>query len=187
MNKRFTIIFTLFLLIITSCKSTKAVKPVYITNEKSISLLDLSSSGAPIDCFQLMTASFEGHGEFTAEVFLKSDSDILALVAMTPTGQTLADISYDGNMVNFQSSFIPTGSFRAEYILADIQFAYYNIEDIEKELIANGLVFKYGEDENGTYREILDNNEIIWKATYNKSHLSVKNYLRKYKYEMEML
>lgn len=187
MIKKISVISLFLLFVVTSCSSTRTLRPVYITNEKTISLLDLNCVGEPIDSYQLMTGSFEGHKEFTAEVLLQANEDILALVLMTTTGQTIAEITYDGVMTTFNSSFIPANAFKAEYVLADIQLAFYDLKEVERELYESGLVFKYGEDDNGTFREIYDGEELIWRCNTASSHISVINFLRKYNYEMEIL
>ena len=187
MIKKISVISLFLLFVFTSCSSTRTIRPVYLTNEKTISLLDLDCVGEPIDSYQLMTGSFEGHEEFTAEVLLQANENILALIMMTTTGQTIAEITYDGVMTTFESSFIPANAFKAEYVLADIQLAFYNEKEVEKELYESDLIFKYGEDNNGTFREIYDEGELIWRCNSTVSHISVINFLRKYNYEMEIL
>ena len=187
MMKKISIILLTLLVLLTSCTSNRTVRPVYLTNEKAISLLDLDCVGEPIDYYQLMTGTFNGKERFTAEVLLQANEEILALVMMSTTGQTIAEISYDGLMTEFDSSFISVNAFKAEYILADIQLAFYDEKEVEKELYESDLIFEYGNDSEGEYRQIYDGEELIWRCTSKGNHVSVINYLRNYTYEMENL
>lgn len=187
MIKKTSIILLTLLVLLTSCTSNKTIRPVYLTDEKAISLLDLESVGEPIDYYQLMTGSFNGKEKFTGEVLLQANEEELALVMMSTTGQTIAEISYDGFMTTFTSSFIPANAFKAEYIIADIQLAFYDEKEVKEEIEKSDLEFESGTDLKGEYREIYDGDELIWRCVYQGNHVSVINYLRNYTYEMENL
>ena len=72
---------------------------------------------------------------------------------------------------------------RAEYIIADLQFAYYKSEALQQALSLLGLDFSSETLEDGTKVRLIKNkNNIIEEIKQKDGVLTIENKLRNYKY-----
>ena len=79
----------------------------------------------------------------------------------------MGDLNYDGNAVLFESSIFPK-KLKAEYIIADLQFAYYKSEALQQALSLLGLDFSSETLEDGTKVRLIKNkNNIIEEIKQN--------------------
>ena len=92
-----------------------------------------------VDKVQLLQGSF-GENSFTINSYLQADSNGIFLSLFNDLGSGMGDLNYDGNAVLFESSIFPK-KLKAEYIIADLQFAYYKVEALQQALSLLGLDF----------------------------------------------
>ena len=71
---------------------------------------------------------------------LEQDKHNLTLVGLAPLGQALFTLTYDGNSLTSQQSMLLGDEFKAEYLLALIQLAYWPIEDVNPHLQGATLI-----------------------------------------------
>ena len=158
-----------------SCSTTKSIQkseinPVYITNTKKFYLLS--------------PENIQGNGDnsFSINSYLQADSNGIYLSLFNDLGSGMGDLNYDGNAVLFESSIFPK-KLKAEYIIADLQFAYYKSEALQQALSMLGLDFSSETLEDGTKVRLIKNkNNIIEEIKQKDGVLTIENKLRNYKY-----
>lgn len=160
---------------------------VYITDNNVIKLLPPSEIGEPVEYYQILTGSFLNKSEMIAEAYLTANTEVLDLLLLSTTGQTIASFAWDGEFVKFSSPFIPASSIKPEYVLMDLQMAFYKESSIKNLIEESGLSFKYEDTSDSTIRTVMNQNKVIWTAIRAGNNLVVNNYLRNYKYDIEIL
>ena len=185
------LIFLLSLLI--SCKSTKAVsslRPVYITNTKKVNLLGPSAAGQIFEGLQLLNGSFGDTG-FSLMSYTQIDATVISLSLMNDFGTDMGNVFYDGTKVIFDSAYFPK-ALPGEYIICDIQNAYYDKAALQENYEGAGLrleVWPAAVDEAGVQeiRCIYDGKKLIEEITILENTITIKNYLRGYEYNLTKL
>ena len=181
------------LLLFASCKTTGAarqasVKPVYITNTKKINLLSPEKSAEVFDGLQLFNGSF-GDSSFTMMSYTQIDAKGINLSLINDFGTDMGNLFYDGNQVKFESAYLPE-KLPGEYIVEEIQNAYYDEEVLRENYAAAKLRFEVQKDaadaEGNIYevRRIFDGKNLIEKITKTEGKVRITNYLRGYAFEL---
>ena len=176
-----------------SCASNKIqtvgnLNPVYVTNTKAVNLLPPTTMAVPIDQVQLLNGRF-GTQEFTLITYFQLDSSGIFITLLNDFGTDMGSATYDGNTVQFDSPVFPK-NMKAEYIIADIQNAYYNFEDLRENFEKSGLIFeeKIINVDNGdsphVTRLIKNGKKVIEEITICEKSIRIQNYLRGYEYNL---
>ena len=172
--------------LLSSCATTKVpdsqVSPVYITNTKKFYLLSPSAIEKDVECQQVLNGKF-GESAFLILAYTKADSNGIFLYLFNTLGTGMGSLNYDGIKVSFDSNVFPK-KLKAEYIVADLQFAYYRLEEIQKSLSQLGLTVKEETVENKKTRTISSGKQIIEEITFENNIIMIKNLLRNYSYEL---
>ena len=180
MKKIFVILCLSIFLI--SCKSTKTsaggLRPVYITNSKKVNLLPAANAGQVFDGLQLLNGSF-GTQSFSLLSYTQIDESGISLSLMNDFGADMGNVFYDGNQVIFDSAYF-SKALPGEYIICDIQNAYYDEAALRENYKAVGLRF---EAESGS-RRIYDANKLIEEILFLENTVIIKNLLRGYEYNL---
>lgn len=178
-----------------ACASTRqmensTVSPVYITNTKKFYLLSPSEIEKNIDAQQLLTGKF-GENEFSMLAYLQTDKKSIFLSLFNDFGVGMGNLTYDGISAEFDSPVFPK-TLKAEYIVADLQFAYYPVASIDETLKTIGMYMDVQKSEGGEIRTIYSNSilpmmtsktiEIITKSS---SEIRIQNLLREYEYNLK--
>lgn len=188
MRKIPLLFLSIFILLFTACKSSRnhstaastALRPVYITNSKKINLLSPENAQVSIDEVQLLNGSF-GSTDFLLMSYTQIDSAGINLALMNELGADMGNVSYDGAVVIFDSAYFPS-QLPGEYIIADIQNAFYNREALKNNYEAAGLTFEEQNNSDATIRKIIDKKKVIEEITIEAKSVTINNYLRNYKY-----
>ena len=201
-NTSVFLLISLFLLILASCASNKNIaarsevqtaanlRPVYVTNTKKVNLLLPLYSAGVFDGLQLLNGSF-GDTSFNLLSYTQIDTKGISLSLMNDFGADMGNLFYDGQKVIFDSAYFPK-SLPGEYIICDIQNAFYDSAALEANYQNAGLIF---EDtlilcETGTseeVRKIYDGKKLIEEITILENTITIKNYLRGYEYKLTKL
>ena len=217
---KFSVIFCLFLMIfafsVISCSSSKiqqisqknensSVLPqVYITNSKKIKLLKNSEFQGNFDKIQMISGNF-GTQNFEFLGNLQIDSNSLSLTILSPMGTDLGAIYFDEKGIVLDSAYFPQ-NLKAEYIICDIQSAYFPAESLRENFKEAGLSFteeimnlskneenvktddeipqnsKNLIEKNQIIRKIYDKNKIIEEIVISQNEIRISNKLRNYEY-----
>ena len=182
MHRKLLPLLSLMILLFTACVSNYEPEGVYLTDSAVFQLLPPSAL-PPLESYQLITGSFNGHDEMSAEAYLVIDSSKLDLTILTPTGQTIASVVFDGRSIDFHSPFVSARKLKSEYIIADIQLLLSSLDILKPELEAIGLDIS---EENGK-RTLTSSGEVISTMTNQGGHVEVINALRGYTYSIDLL
>lgn len=194
MRKTASAVVLIFLLsLLISCKSTKAVsllRPVYITNTKKVNLLGPSAAWGVFEGLQLLNGSF-GDTNFSLMSYTQIDASRISLSLMNDFGTDMGNIFYDGTKVIFESAYFPK-ALPGEYIICDIQNAYYDEAALRENYESAGLkleVWPAAVDKAGVQeiRCIYDEKKLIEEITILENTITIKNYLRGYEYNLTKL
>lgn len=180
------LIFTAFFA--ASCATTRqsgtqGVRPVYITNSKKIALLPPSDCAFAVDGAQRLTGTFGGT-TFALLSYTQIDKDGISLILMNDFGTDMGTLSYDAAGVTFSSAFFPK-NLPGEYIIADIQNAFYDAAALQSAYSASKLIFEAQTADNGEHRTIRDGTKLIEEIFITADGVTIKNYLRGYEYSLE--
>lgn len=213
-NSQFFCLFLAFSVI--SCSSSKiqqisqknensSVLPqVYITNSKKIKLLKNSEFQGNFDKIQMISGNF-GTQNFEFLGNLQIDSNSLSLTILSPMGTDLGAIYFDEKGIVLDSAYFPQ-NLKAEYIICDIQSAYFPAESLRENFRKAGLSFteeimnlskneenvktddktpqnsKNFIEKNQIIRKIYDKNKIIEEIVISQNEIRISNKLRNYEY-----
>lgn len=200
--KKILLTFLFLSLFMLSCKSTGAVKkadekvsslrPVYITNSKKVNLLMPSAAGQIFEGLQLLNGSF-GDSSFSLMSFSQINARGISLSLMNDFGTDMGNLFFDGEQVIFDSAYFPK-NLPGEYIICDIQNAYYDEAALRENYEKAGLEFEVwnGSDDIqaagvSETRLIKDGKKLIEEITITDDTVKIKNYLRGYEYELTKL
>lgn len=196
------LLFLFFSLFLISCKSTGTVKkaeekistlrPVYITNTKKVNLLQPSAAGQVFEGLQLLNGSF-GDSSFSLMSYSQIDATAISLSLMNDFGADMGNLFYDGAKVIFDSAYFPK-ALPGEYIICDIQNAYYDEAALRENYEKAGLEFEVwnGSGYNqaagvSETRLIKDRKKLIEEISIIDNTVTIKNYLRGYEYQLTKL
>lgn len=172
---------------VLSCASvnnkTGSLSSVYVTNTKKIELLSPDNFEKNIDSLQLLNASF-GKQTFSLLAFINIDNNGIFISLMNDLGTDMGNLSYNGESVFFDSSLFPK-ALKAEYIVADIQYAFYKSEAIEQMMSKVGLSFVVAREGQSEIRKIFDKEKCIAEITKTERECKIINYLRGYEYVLQ--
>lgn len=183
MKKEFFLLTLLFTLV--SCTSNKVVhttEPVYVTNTKSVYILSPENMEGEIDSLQLLNGNF-GETTFTLFVYFQSDKNGMYMSLLNDFGTDMGSLSYDGTNVVFDSAVFPA-NLKAEYIICDIQNAYYNLEGLSENYRLSGLSFEETEENGNKIRLVKNGKKIIERITFSDNSIKIQNILRGYEYNL---
>ena len=172
------------LFLAVSCKSTKMVqknklRPVYVTNTKKINLLMPENAAVTLDALQLFNGTF-GDTSFSMISYTQIDESGISLSLMNDFGADMGNLFYDGSEVSFESAYLPS-KLPGEYIVAEIQNAYYDEAALKKNYADAGLCFEVKEPQ---LRKIYYGKKLIEEIFISEESVKITNYFRGYSLEL---
>lgn len=173
--------------VLCSCASKKAetsgLRPVYITNSKKVNLLNPSKACIVFEGLQALNGSF-GSQSFTLLSYTQIDAKGINLSLMNDFGTDMGNLFYDGTSVIFDTAYFPK-ALPGEYIICDIQNAYYDKDELRKNFEAAGLKFEVITEENAVeIRKIFDGKNLIEEISISQNEVKIQNFLRGYSYQL---
>lgn len=198
--RKFLLLIPFFLVACASSRFESGFSPVYVTNTSKYMLLPASEIESPIDTLERMEADFGGQ-HLEADLYVISDENQLSVTVFNEFGATMASLLYDGSTLDFESEFFPK-KIKAEYIVADFQFALYNADSIKSALEKIDVDFELSSEQNLNERtetrilskkgKIISKITKTYSCTENENReklLSIhyENFLRGYSYLLTLL
>lgn len=178
--KKLTLLFICVLFICTGCLSNSGYT-VFVTNTKPVKLLPPESfAGEPVDSLYAFELTFSDTTLSCLSWVTVSSSEIF-LSAFNDMGISMGEISYTGNDLLYESTFLPE-NLKAEYVIADIQNIFYEYGVLEQNYGKKGLDVVDERDDADTVRNIYSGNDLIESITFTDDSIYLKNYLRGYEY-----
>lgn len=186
--KRLFVYFSIFVsgLLFFSCSTTKNLKPnlapVYVTNTKKINLLSPDCAATEIDSVYSLTMQF-GDDAFSVIAYAELNETGITMTLLNDFGTDMGTMIFDGESVLFDSPLLPP-SLKAEYVIADIQNIYYDVEKLTQNYKAVKLDFEEVEENSKKYRRVKDGNKVIENIVFDGSTVKLTNLLRGYEYTL---
>jgi len=175
----------LLLTLFVSCATvrTRGIRyPVHVTNARVVDLLPPVDIAFPIEGLYMFTASF-GTSSFYMQAFIQANEGGIFINLLNDFGSDMGTLTYTGNELSLASSVLPA-SLKAQYIVADIQFAYYDAGAVAESLRRAGLDFIVTKDDGMELRRIMNGKKCIEEISITSSSVSIINHLRGYEYHL---
>ena len=175
----------LLLAIFASCATVRprGIRyPVHVTNARVVDLLPPDDIAFPIEGLYMFTASF-GTSSFYMQAFIQANEGGIFINLLNDFGSDMGTLTYTGNELSLASAVLPA-SLKAQYIVADIQFAYYDADAVAESLRGAGLDFTVTKDDGMELRRIMNGKKCIEEISISSSSVSIINYLRGYEYHL---
>ena len=173
------------IIVFASCISvtTRSLRyPVHVTNTRVVDLLPPVDIAFPIEGLYMFTASF-GTSSFYMQAFIQANEGGIFINLLNDFGSDMGTLTYTGNELSLASSVLPA-SLKAQYIVADIQFAYYDADAVAESLRRAGLDFIVTKDDGMELRRIMSGKKCIEEISITSSSVSIINHLRGYEYHL---
>ena len=179
-------------LFLISCASTKkaapensytakGLRPIYITNSKKVNLLLPENAAGVFEGLQLLNGSF-GSTSFNLLSYTQIDATGISLSLMNDFGADMGNLFYDGSQVIFDSAYFPK-ALPGEYIICDIQNAFYDSEVLKANYTCAGLIFEdflICRETGGAaeIRRISDGKKVIEEKRYSITQVNKTNEMK---------
>lgn len=183
--------FSSLITFFTGCQSSPKIQgsktePVYITNSKKFYLLSPKEISSPFEKQIMFEGEFQKNS-FSILSYLQATEQELYINIFTDFGTSLGEIIYNGTEIVFDSAIFPK-NLKPEYIISDIQFAYYNFDAVKNALNKIQIGF-FNESSNSDSTQIFTirnglktTSPLIEKITHSGNIITIENFLRGYKY-----
>ena len=156
--------------------------PVYVTNTRVVDLLAVEYMTSPVDALYMFTGSF-GTASFYMQAFIQANESGIFINLLNDFGSDMGTLTYTGGELALASAVLPK-SLKAQYIVADIQFAYYDAAAVAQSLRSAGLDFIVTNDGDIELRRIMNGKKCIEEISISSSSVSIINHLRGYEYHL---
>ena len=184
-------IFSTLITFFSGCQSSPKIQgsktePVYITNSKKFYLLSPKEIPSPFEKQIMFEGEFQKKN-FSLLSYLQATEQELYINILTDFGTSLGEIIYNGTEIVFDSAIFPK-NLKPEYIISDLQFAYYDFNAVKTSLnkIHIGFFNESTDSDSSkifTIRNGLNaTSPLIEKITHSKNIITIENFLRGYKY-----
>lgn len=193
--KKNIVLLVLSALVFSGCVSSRlqnsesSLNPVYVTNRKKIMLLRTSDLRENKDVEQILSGKY-GNQEFSFLCYLELDENGIFLSLFNEFGVGMGNISYDGKTAAFDSKVFPK-NLKCEYIIFDLQLAYYSSDALENAFNKIGMKFVSEKKEDGGIksetRKVFDGKKLIEQIEISGNEIKIQNFLRGYSYNLEEL
>lgn len=170
------------LLLFAGCVSTKRDGNVWVTDDLSVSLLPPSAITRAIDSYDELTGSFEER-TFTVETWSLADSTRIEITVMSPTGQTIATIRWDGVTAS-ATTLLQGFPFSPAYVLFDWQLIYCDASAVAAFLAPYGLAFTETATEEGTEKTLKRGEDVLYDIRMKEGVTVLENKVRGYAYTL---
>lgn len=191
----------LLVLFLTGCHKALVkpsnTAPVYYTDSRSVHLLPTAAMKESIDLPQhiegIFTRENNKEDSFSGDAWVRANDSILSINIFSAFGTTIAELTYAGDSVAFESPVMDVEKMKAEYVLADFQACFYPYEILRHNFEQNGFVFA---EENAVVgknfkerkfvRILSADGKIILKIEKDGPEIHLVNELRKYSYHITL-
>lgn len=166
-----------------------SLNPVYVTNRAKVFPLTPENIAEDVEGMQIFSGQFTFRGrkiDFSSPVYVQADAQAIVLMLLSDFGVETGTIFFDGKEARIESSFFPT-NIKCEYIILDLQNAYYRADALESLYQSAGLEFAETTEDGKKTRIIKQGNKIIEEISIDADVIQIKNRLRSYEYCLTLL
>ncbi|MCF0222455.1 MAG: DUF3261 domain-containing protein [Fibrobacter sp.] len=123
---------------------------------------------------------------FDVDTWVRANDSILSVFLFGGFGTTLAELTYTGDSVSFESSVMDVHKMKAEYVLADLQVCFYPYEALKANFGQSGFTFVEELQGGDFLRTLSENGKPILKVEKTGNQIILVNELRHYKYHITL-
>ncbi|MDR0452690.1 MAG: DUF3261 domain-containing protein [Treponema sp.] len=174
---------------LVSCKTEARVSrypPVSVTDRARYFLLPPSAIEKTLDMPQQITGRY-GEQEFIMDCWVQANEQGITIALFNSFGTEAGYLAFTEGAASFFSSLFPP-ALKAEYIVADFQFCFYQADLLSQALKDSGLRLivetRCGPGEGGETRTIYSGKKPVVEIVKTGSAVSLKNFLRDYSYTL---
>jgi hypothetical protein len=179
--QRLLLAISVFFLFSCGVKTTNEPRAIILGERGSFTLLDPKYLEAPLDAAQNISGSY-GKNQFSVTAWVKADSSGISMIFMGSMGVSLGEFEFDGVSISLVSPYLPKNT-RAEYLAADFQLCYYQVEALQKALDGLTLRIEIKPEAQGTeIRRIYEGENLIIEIEKMVNSITYTNILRNYSY-----
>lgn len=166
----------------SSPKPGATTQPVWLTNQKSITILPVSALAGTLVLQQQIEGDYQGQG-YVMQTVIDADESHFSLIALNSFGTQVFDLEYDDLGIRYESG-LPIGNIKCEYLMADFQLCYFPAPALEAMISAAGLEFAETGDGASLRRTVSDAGQLIIEIERRDGILHYRNLLRGYAYHI---
>ena len=155
---------------------------VFLADTAPVELLSPEFIERPMDELQRVISQF-GDREYAMNAYLMADVSGIRMIGMGDMGQELFELEFSSDLISLTGMAVLSG-VSPEYIVMDLQLAYYQFSALEERLRASGLSFEQTEAGSVRKRYIRYQGTDIIEITMNENELKLINHLREYEYSI---
>ncbi|MCQ2577307.1 MAG: DUF3261 domain-containing protein [Treponema sp.] len=186
MKKSILFVFALISLLLVSCASRGVsgnnINAVYVTNTKKVQILQPAFMNGEVDGQQYLSMTF-GDQSFNLLAYVFADETSIDIQLFNDFGAGMGNLYFDGFECSVDSALFPS-NLKPEYIICDLQNAWYNFDALKNNYAASKLTFTAEQTADGEVRKVMSGNKLIEKIEITSDHIRITNYLRKYEYNI---
>ena len=153
-----------------------------MTNTRVIDLLLPESFGHSVDSLFMLKGSYKKNS-FYVQALMQSDEKGIFISLLNDFGIEMGTLVYTSDELLFDSAVFPK-AMKAQYVIIDIQFAFYDVGAITRQLKNVGLDFVVEKSANTEVRKIMKGKKCIEEIVKNGGEVKIVNYLRGYEYNL---
>jgi hypothetical protein len=171
----------LVLLLSLSCATAQrreVFEPVQVSSRVVFRLLPPGDIEKPLDMAQSMSGN-SGEILFTLNCWVRADATGIFMNFFNEMGADMGELEYTVEGLSFFSPYVPK-NFKAEYLIADFQFCFYNFEALASGL--GGLKLERELSGGIELRRIYEGDRLLIEIEKSPSHVRYDNRLRSYTY-----
>ncbi|MBN1799474.1 MAG: DUF3261 domain-containing protein [Spirochaetales bacterium] len=154
--------------------------PVYLTDEKHITLLPTQAVENEFEIYQIIDGYYKSR-TYSIEALVQTNLEEINIISFNNLGTQVYDLAYKNSDMVFHSPQA-TADIKPEYIVADFQLCYFPRSAVESMIREAGLIFEEIPQPDGWVRRILDGAQLIIHIQRKGNDLNYKNHLREYGY-----
>lgn len=174
-----------FLSAAVSCATVEklpGLEKVYITNLKQVNLLPVEDISETVDTIVQLELKFQ-ENSMSLLSYVQADENVIFIEIMNDFMLSMGTIEYDGKSIDFNCSVFPK-NLKPEYILNDLQNVYYKTSALKANYSKSKLIFEETKESNKIIRVIKDGAKVIEQIIIEDGSATVKNFYRKYEYQI---
>jgi hypothetical protein len=154
---------------------------VYLTDNAAFKLLPPSDRERDINQTQRIVGK-AGDREFTLNALVETSAERTLIALLGDFGNEIGEVLYEGGAIKARFN-APNAEIKPEYLIADFQLCFYDLEALKDSLATIGLTLRVVEGENER-REILSGDRLLIAIDKTSRGVIYRNLLRGYQYEI---
>jgi hypothetical protein len=181
--KRASFLSLILCVLLVACSRVVATRPtpIYLGNQAAFELLPPSDRASDLNQTQRIVGKASGR-EFALNALVEVNAKRIWIAFLSDFGNEIGEVLYERGAIEARFS-APSAEIKPEYLIADFQLCFYDVEALENSLEKIGLTLRVTNGENER-REILNGDRLLIVINKMPRNVVYRNLLRNYQYEI---